>query len=103
MGDAENGKSLFMKMCAMCHTSNKDGKHRVGPNLFGIVGKKCGTSPGFTYTDSMKNKGIVWDEKNLNEYLEFPKQFIPGTRMVFTGIKKPKDRQDLIAYLTTLK
>ncbi|XP_034187201.1 cytochrome c, testis-specific [Osmia lignaria lignaria] len=103
MGDAENGRQLFVKMCAVCHPISKDGKHKVGPNLQGIMGRTSGTATGFNYTESMRTKGIVWDEKNLNEYLEFPRQFIPGTRMVFNGIKKAKDRSDLIAYLATLK
>ena len=58
---------------------------------------------GFNYTEPMKKKGVVWDEKNLNEYLEFPRQFIPGTKMVFNGIKKAEDRKDIIAFLLTLK
>ncbi|XP_017881800.1 cytochrome c iso-1/iso-2-like [Ceratina calcarata] len=103
MGNVENGKTLFMRMCAMCHTTVKDGKHRIGPNLFGIFGKKCGTTPGFSYTDSMATKDIIWDENNLDQYLQFPKQFIPGTKMVFNGMKKASDRKDMIAYLATLK
>ena len=58
---------------------------------------------GFNYTEPMKKKGVVWDEKNLNEYLEFPRQFIPGTKMAFSGIKKAEDRKDIIAFLLTLK
>ncbi|XP_076762872.1 cytochrome c, testis-specific [Xylocopa sonorina] len=103
MGNAENGKALFKKMCAICHTTGKDGKHRIGPNLFGIFGRTCGTAVGFNYTEQMRKKGVVWDEKTLNEYLEYPKQFIPGTRMMFNGIKKAEERRDIIAYLATLK
>ncbi|XP_017755345.1 PREDICTED: cytochrome c iso-1/iso-2-like [Eufriesea mexicana] len=103
MGDRENGKTLFLRMCAMCHPITKDGGHRVGPNLFGIFGKTCGTTPGFTYTESMRKKGIVWNENTLDEYLQFPREFIPGTRMVFNGIKKVSDRKDIIAFLATLK
>ncbi|XP_031828765.1 cytochrome c [Nomia melanderi] len=103
MGDAANGKVLFVRMCSMCHTANQGASHRVGPNLHGIAGKKCGTTPGFNYTEQMKKKGITWDEETLNEYLQFPRQFIPGTRMVFNGIRKEQDRKDIIAYLFTLK
>ncbi|KOC65427.1 Cytochrome c [Habropoda laboriosa] len=103
MGSASNGKMLFKKMCATCHTVNKDGPHKMGPNLYGIVGRTCGSASGFMYTESMKTKGVKWDENTLSEYLEFPRQFIPGTRMVFTGIKKEQDRKDIIAYLVTLK
>ncbi|XP_053971591.1 cytochrome c iso-1/iso-2-like [Hylaeus volcanicus] len=103
MGDAVHGKILFVKMCEMCHSSDQGGRHRVGPNLYGIMGKICGTTPGFNYTKSMKEKGIVWNETTLDEYLEFPRTFIPGTRMVFNGIRKAEDRKDIIAYLATLK
>ncbi|XP_072753495.1 cytochrome c [Anoplolepis gracilipes] len=103
MGDPINGKKLFMKMCASCHTTTKDGKHKIGPNLHGIIGKTSGTVPGFSFTESMKKKAVVWDEKALNDYLEFPKKFVPGTKKAFDGVKKAEDRKDLIAFLTTLK
>nr|XP_012219845.1 PREDICTED: cytochrome c, testis-specific-like [Linepithema humile] len=103
MGDATKGKKLFMKMCVTCHTTEKDGKHKMGPNLHGIMGKTCGTVPGFDFTESMKKKAIIWDENTLNDYLECPKKFIPGTKKSFYGIKKSEDRRDLIAFLATLK
>ncbi|XP_011862362.1 PREDICTED: cytochrome c-like [Vollenhovia emeryi] len=103
MGDVTNGKKLFMKLCVSCHTTEKDGKHKIGPNLHGIMGKTCGTIPGFNFTETMKEKAIIWDEKTLNDYLEFPHKFLPGTTMAFYGVKKAKDRRDLIAFLTTLK
>ncbi|XP_043260834.1 cytochrome c-like [Colletes gigas] len=103
MGDVARGKNLFIRMCQMCHTSDPNGKHRVGPNLYGVVGKTCGSNPGFNYTESMKTKGIVWNETTLNTYLEFPMQFIPGTRMIFNGVRREQDRKDIIAYLATLK
>ncbi|XP_076291686.1 cytochrome c iso-1/iso-2-like [Lasioglossum baleicum] len=116
MGDAVNGKKLFVRMCAMCHTVNPGGGNKMGPNLFGVIGRTSGctyvylnfnknsdSAPGFNFTDAMKSKGVSWNEATLNEYLEFPKQFIPGTRMIFNGIKKADDRRDIIAYLYTLK
>ncbi|XP_076648282.1 cytochrome c [Halictus rubicundus] len=103
MGDVANGKKLFMRMCSMCHTVNPGGGNKMGPNLYGVTGRPSGTAPGFKFTEAMKNKGITWNEKTLDEYLEYPKQFIPGTRMVFNGIKKAEDRKDIIAYLYTLK
>ncbi|XP_071558606.1 cytochrome c [Temnothorax nylanderi] len=103
MGDAINGKKLFMKLCASCHTTEKGGKHKIGPNLHDIMGKTCGTIPGFIFTETLKEKAIVWDEKTLNDYLEIPKKFIPGTKMAFYGVKKAEDRRDLIAFLATLK
>ncbi|GAB1865914.1 Cytochrome c [Camponotus japonicus] len=103
MSDPINGKKLFMKMCASCHTTEKGGKHKIGPNLHGIIGKTSGTVPGFNFTETMKEKAVVWDEKSLNDYLEFSKKFVPGTKKAFHDIKKAEDRRDLIAFLATLK
>lgn len=71
----------------------------VGPNLHGLFGRKTGSVEGFSYTQANVNKGITWDEETLFEYLENPKKYIPGTKMAFAGLKKDKDRNDLITYL----
>ena len=103
-GDAANGKAAFVRQCAICHTSEKGGDNRFGPNLFGIVGRKAGTVPGFTYTNAFKNRANwEWTEDAIGGWMMFPSTMIPGTAMgVFQGIAE-KDRDDLVAYLTTLK
>jgi cytochrome c len=99
--DAAHGKQVF-RQCSVCH-SDKEGENRVGPSLAGVVGKKAGEQPGFNYSPAMKNSGITWNEKSLEEYLENPQKVVKGTRMAFPGIKNEKDRDDVIAYLESLK
>ncbi|ESO87954.1 hypothetical protein LOTGIDRAFT_219589 [Lottia gigantea] len=98
-GDVEKGKKLFVQRCKQCHNVDKGGKNATGPALHGLWGRKTGQAPGFGYTTANVNKGITWNKDTLFEYLENPKKYIPGTKMVFAGLKKPKDRADLIAYL----
>ena len=100
-GDPAAGEQVFKK-CAICHSPEK-GVNKIGPSLFGIVGRPSGSIAGFTYSDAMKGAGKTWDEATLNVYLTDPKAFIPGIKMIFPGLKDETDRANVIAYLATLK
>ena len=95
--DVAKGKRVYNK-CKACHVVNKE-KNKIGPHLVGLFGRKAGTVAGFKYSKSMKTSGIVWNEKTLDAYLKKPRTMIKGTRMAFAGLRKDKDRANLIAYL----
>ncbi|KFO83134.1 Cytochrome c, somatic, partial [Buceros rhinoceros silvestris] len=97
--DVEKGKKIFTQKCSQCHTVEKVGNHKTGPNIWGLSGCRTGQAARFSYSDANKNKGVVWSENALMEYLENPKKYIPGTKMLFAGIKKQNERADLTAYL----
>ena len=96
-GDAAKGKKVFRK-CKACH-SLEEGKNKVGPHLYALFGRAAGSLEDFKYSDAMKASEIVWDEESLDAFLTKPKDFVPGTKMVFPGLKKEAQRRDLIAYL----
>jgi cytochrome c len=99
--DVEAGKTDFKK-CALCHTTEA-GKNKIGPSLFGIVGRKAASVDNFNYSEAMKKFDRTWDAETLDTYLADPRAIVPETKMIFPGIKDEKERQDVIAYLETLK
>lgn len=101
-GNAANGAGLF-KRCMVCHTSDKGGANRVGPNLFGVVGRTSGTLSGYSYSRAMTGARIVWSETTLVPYLQAPAQVVAGTKMTFAGFSDVSQAQDVAAYLATLK
>jgi len=95
--DIAAGQALFNR-CKICH-SLEAGKNMVGPSLHGLFGRKAGTSDGFTFSEAMKESGILWDDDTLTKYLHDPKQVVPGGKMAFPGIKDDQQIADLLAYL----
>jgi cytochrome c len=96
------GETIFKRYCAVCH-SVEPGTNKIGPSLAGIVGRPAGTAPNYSYTAANKNSGLTWTEDNLDKYLTDPKAMVPGTKMLFAGIKNPDDRKAVIAYLAKQK
>ena len=101
-GDPVKGKAVFAR-CAVCHNVEKDGGNGVGPNLFGIAGRKSATVEGFTYSGPMKAANITWTDDNLSKWVAGPAKMIPGTKMAFGGIAQKSQIADVVAYLDTLK
>ncbi|HEX9489296.1 MAG TPA: c-type cytochrome, partial [Stellaceae bacterium] len=87
---------------ALCHTT-EPGKNKIGPSLAGVMDREPGTAPNFNYSDAMKNFKHKWTLEELDIYLTDPRKLVPGTKMIFPGLKDEKDRQNVIAYLQTLK
>jgi cytochrome c len=96
--DVTKGEAQFKK-CLPCHSIGPGATNKVGPELNGLDGRHAGQAPGFNYSDANKNSGIVWDEATFKEYIKDPRAKIPGTKMIFAGIKNEQDVNDLWAYL----
>ena len=97
--DVAAGKSSFNK-CLVCHAIGEGAKNKIGPELNGLDGRKAGTVEGFSYSDANKNSGITWNEAEFKNYIKDPKAKIPGTKMIFAGIKNEKEVNDLWAFIS---
>ena len=99
--DPAAGEKIFKTQCGICHAVVA-GQNRIGPTLFGVVGRPAGSVPGFNYTADHKKLGITWDAANLDKYLANPRAMVPDTSMVYAGLKDDAERADLVAYIETL-
>ena len=97
-GNPVSGRRVFNK-CKVCHLLEKDGIHRIGPNLYGVFGRTSGTVAGYKFSRAMREAGITWNRETLSLYLKKPKNYIPGTKMAFVGLNVPGDVQDVISYI----
>jgi cytochrome c len=96
--DAAAGEKVFA-VCKACHQIGGTAKNAVGPVLNGIIGRQAGTRAGYSYTDANKNSGLTWDEATFRDYIKDPRTKIPGTKMLYPGLKNERKTDDLLAYL----
>ncbi len=100
--NVDNGKALFQKLCFTCHTVDKGGANKVGPNQWNLVGRKKASEDGFSYSSALQAKGGVWTYEDIDHMIFKPQSFAKGTKMAFAGLPKEQDRADVIAYLRTM-
>lgn len=98
LSSIERGRKLY-KRCSTCHTLEDGGRHKVGPNLYGIFGATAGLKDGFKYSSVMSESGLVWTDENLDGYIENPSKFMPKNRMSFVGLRKAEDRAAVLEYM----
>ena len=96
---AIKGAKIFKTKCSQCHNMDNSGIHKQGPNLFGVYGRTSGKAKGFAYSKANLESGITWNDESLSGFLQSPKKYIKGTKMVFAGIKNVGQRNDLIQYI----
>jgi cytochrome c len=101
--DAAEGEKVFKRVCSACHNATAEGPKKLGPTLAGIVGRHSGSVEGFRYSEGNKKANLTWTPEVLDKYLVEPKATVPGTTMAFAGLKKDEERQNVVAYLQTLK
>ncbi len=99
-GDAAAGETLFNQKCKTCHKIGEGATNAVGPELNGLIGSKAGTTEGYSFSDALKSSGLVFDEATFKEFITSPKAKVPGTKMVFAGLPKETDRDNLFAFLS---
>jgi cytochrome c len=102
-GDAAKGAAFAKGRCGVCHTFEKGAGNKIGPNLFGVFGRRAGSVADYSYSGAMKNSGIVWTADKLKVYLHNPRATVPGTKMTFAGIVRDEDIENTIAWLASLK
>jgi len=100
--NVEAGKAIYMKQCFTCHTIDKGGPNKVGPNQWDIVGRKKASHEGFSYSSALQAKGGDWTYEDINHMIFKPQAYVRGTKMAFAGLPKEQERADLIAYLRTM-
>lgn len=103
-----HGEEIFKTTCAACHVAVRDASRadlatRIGPNLWGVIGRKAGIYKGYAYSYAMRTSGIIWTDQQLGRYIAAPQKTVPNVRMNFLGLKNPNDIQDVIAFLNTLR
>jgi cytochrome c len=101
-GDATAGETSFRRLCTACHIATAEGPRRLGPTLFGVVGRHSGSVQGFNYSQGNRNANVDWTPERLFEYLKNPRALVPNTTMAFAGIRDDQERANVIAYLQTL-
>jgi cytochrome c len=100
-GSADKGKAIAKK-CAACHNFDEGGGAKIGPDLWGVVGRDIASAPDFSYSSALSDKEGSWDYDKLNSFITSPKSWVPGTKMTFAGLSKPQDRADVLLYLRSL-
>lgn len=100
--NVEAGKAIFQKQCFTCHTTDKGGANKVGPNLWEVVGRKKASHEGFSYSSAMQAKGGEWTYEDINHLIFKPTAYVKGTKMAFAGLPKVQERADVIAYLRSM-